>query len=135
VQYVPTDGISAGLSPTDSDRDLLAQRVEQLRSEHRIVIISFPGDEGAMGGCLAAGRGFFYIASDGRAEPCPFSPFSQLNLKDCSLKEALDSEFFNALRSSAVLAAHHEGGCALFDNRGKVAELCEGNGATKPQDQ
>ena len=43
-----------------------------------MIVVSFPGDEKSSGGCLAAGRGFFHINSHGGAEPCPFSPYSEL---------------------------------------------------------
>ena len=67
---------------------LLAQR----RSEYAdIIFLSFPGDEKALGGCLASGRGFFHIGSDGSAEPCPLSPFSDSNVAEMGVREALKS--------------------------------------------
>ena len=67
---------------------LLAQR----RSEYAdIIFLSFPGDEKALGGCLASGRGFFHIGPDGSAEPCPFSPFSDSNVAEMGVREALKS--------------------------------------------
>ena len=42
-------------------------------------IVVLPGDEELYGGCLAAGRGFIHLASDGRLEACPFAPFSDSN--------------------------------------------------------
>lgn len=67
---------------------LLAQR----RSEYAdIIYLSFPGDEKALGGCLASGRGFFHIGPDGSAEPCPFSPFSDSNVAEMGVREALKS--------------------------------------------
>ena len=80
-----------------------------------MIYISFPGDEKSSGGCLAAGRGFFHINSHGGAEPCPFSPYSDINVKDTSLKEALQSELFTALRNSNILADDHIGGCVLHE--------------------
>jgi MoaA/NifB/PqqE/SkfB family radical SAM enzyme len=50
-----------------------------------MIFISFPGDEKTSGGCLAAGRGFFHINSHGGAEPCPASPYSDINVRDSSL--------------------------------------------------
>jgi MoaA/NifB/PqqE/SkfB family radical SAM enzyme len=122
VEYVPIDEKSTALAPTAADRKQLAERAELLREKHGLMFLCFPGDESLVGGCLAAGRGFFHIAADGSAEPCPFSPFSQLNLKDCSLADALRSEFFQNLRGSDLLGTPHDGGCALFQNRLKVEE-------------
>jgi MoaA/NifB/PqqE/SkfB family radical SAM enzyme len=45
--------------------------------------------EEEMGGCLASGRGFVYISAQGDFEPCPFAPYSDTNLKENCLKDAL----------------------------------------------
>ena len=68
-----------------------------------------------MGGCLAAGRGFFHINPYGGAEPCPFSPYSDINLRNVSLRQALRSPLFQKIRAASVLAASHSGGCVLFE--------------------
>jgi MoaA/NifB/PqqE/SkfB family radical SAM enzyme len=88
-----------------------------------MVFISFPGDEKATGGCVAAGRGFFHINSHGGAEPCPFSPYSDVNVRDGGLKEAMNSPLFTALRSGDLLADDHKGGCVLYEKREQVQAL------------
>ena len=88
-----------------------------------MVYISFPGDEKSSGGCVAAGRGFFHINSHGGAEPCPFSPYSDVNVKDSSLREAIASPLFRALREEGLLSGEHEGGCVLYERRDKVEAL------------
>jgi len=85
-----------------------------------MLFISFPGDEKTSGGCLAAGRGFFHINSIGGAEPCPFSPYSDTNLKNTSLREAINSPFFKRLRDNDVLMEEHIGGCILFEKEETV---------------
>ena len=82
-----------------------------------------PGDEKSSGGCVAAGRGFFHINSHGGAEPCPFSPYSDVNVKDTSLREAMHSPLFTALRSGDVLLDDHDGGCVLYEKRAQVEAL------------
>ncbi len=87
------------------------------------MMVAFPGSEEFMGGCLAAGRGFFHIAQDGAAEPCPFSPFSVANVRDVGLKGALRSSFFD--RVQAIEGAHaseHTGGCTLFLHEEEVRQ-------------
>lgn len=69
---------------------------------------------------LAAGRGFFHINSHGGAEPCPFSPYSDVNVRNTSLKEALHSKLFGLLRDCDVLKDDHKGGCVLFEKRDQV---------------
>ncbi|MBO7387691.1 MAG: radical SAM protein [Lachnospiraceae bacterium] len=124
VEYVPVTDESKELAPGDEDREFLAGEIARLREEHpEMVYISFPGDEKSSGGCVAAGRGFFHINSHGGAEPCPFSPYSDVNIKDTSLREAMHSPLFMALRSGDVLLDDHEGGCVLYEKRAQVEAL------------
>jgi MoaA/NifB/PqqE/SkfB family radical SAM enzyme len=88
-----------------------------------MVLIAFPGDEKSSGGCVAAGRGFFHINSHGGAEPCPFSPYSDINVKNTSLREAMHSPLFTALRDGSILMDNHTGGCVLFEKRDMVEAL------------
>jgi hypothetical protein len=63
------------------------------------------------------------ILSHGGAEPCPFSPYSDVNIRDKSLKEAMNSKLFTALRSGDLLADDHNGGCVLYEKREQVEAL------------
>lgn len=122
VEYVPAEENTDHLVLTKEDLAALGARVDALREIGGMIVVSFPGDEEAMGGCLAAGRGFFHINSAGGAEPCPFSPFSNINLRDHALADVLQSDFFAAVREiGAAEAANHAGGCALFNHRDEVA--------------
>jgi len=126
IEYVPVDDEGSHLAPDDADREVMAARIEELRSSRtEMIYISFPGDEKSSGGCLAAGRGFFHINSHGGAEPCPFSPYSDINVKDTSLKEALQSDLFTALRSGDILSGEHIGGCVLHEKRDQVEALLQ----------
>jgi MoaA/NifB/PqqE/SkfB family radical SAM enzyme len=123
VEYVPAEKNTEHLVLTKTDLAALQERVDALREDvGGMIILSFPGDEEAMGGCLAAGRGFFHINSAGGAEPCPFSPFSNTNLREHALLDAIRSEFFAAVRAiGAAEAQNHAGGCALFNRQSEVA--------------
>lgn len=124
VEYVPVTDDSKELAPGDAERDHLTGEIARLRSERpEMVYISFPGDEKSSGGCVAAGRGFFHINSSGGAEPCPFSPYSDVNVKKTSLREAMRSPLFTALRDGGVLMEDHEGGCVLYEKRELVEAL------------
>lgn len=121
VEYVP---VSAGTEHLILDSDDLAvmnERVEKLKTKTKdMTIFSFPGDEAQLGGCLAAGRGFFHINSLGGAEPCPFSPYAKHSLQDYSILDILQSDYFAELRMIAQNAPHHIGGCTLFQETEQV---------------
>ena len=122
VEYVPVG--SEALALTETSRAILDKRLVRLR-EKIMIFISFPGEEKDLGGCLAAGRGFFHIAANGDAEPCPFSPFSDTNLFHVPLKDALRSPLFTRLKNEGVLQKDHKGGCVLFEQKETVSGLLD----------
>ena len=127
VEFVPVTEESKYLAPGDKEREYLTGEIKRLRTEHQeMVYISFPGDEKSSGGCVAAGRGFFHINSHGGAEPCPFSPYSDINVRNSSLREALHSPLFMALRDGGILMDDHEGGCVLYEKRELVERILAG---------
>ena len=128
VEFVPVTEESRELAPGEEEREYLRTEISRLRKEHpEMVYISFPGDEKSSGGCVAAGRGFFHINSHGGAEPCPFSPYSDVNIRNSSLREAMHSPLFTALRSGDILLDDHEGGCVLYEKRDLVEALLAQN--------
>ncbi|MBQ9008018.1 MAG: radical SAM protein [Clostridia bacterium] len=131
VEFVPVTEESRELAPEEAEREYLAAEMERLRKTYpEMVFISFPGDEKSSGGCLAAGRGFFHINSHGGAEPCPFSPYSDVNVREQGLRKAISSRLFTALRSGDLLVDDHKGGCVLYEKRDQVEALlgCSGKG-------
>jgi len=124
VEFVPVTEDSADLAPGEAEREILSREIRRLRAEHpEMAYISFPGDEKSSGGCVAAGRGFFHINAHGGAEPCPFSPYSDVNVRDASLRVALRSPLFLALQSGGLLEDDHTGGCVLYEKRAQVEAL------------
>ncbi len=127
VEYVPVDPNGEALAPDDAQREMITDAVNKLREAVTdMVFLSFPGDERASGGCLAAGRGFFHINANGGAEPCPFSPYSDRNVQIHSLTEIMQSKLFTALREGDLLTEYHTGGCVLYEQRETVEKLLQG---------
>lgn len=129
VEYVPTTEESRKIVLEDKEREILMKRLAELRKEREeMMFLAFPGDEESSGGCLAAGRGFFHINAYGGAEPCPFSPYSDTNLKDLSLREALHSPLFVKLNENGNLLKEHIGGCVLYEQEDEVKALVKEEG-------
>lgn len=126
VEYVPVEENTDHLILDEAGLHILAARIDGLRNDKKnrgMIILSFPGDEESMGGCLAAGRGFFHINATGGAEPCPFSPYSGMNVKEQSLLAVLQSRFFEKVREiSAAGTLNHKGGCTLFQYEEEVKQ-------------
>ena len=124
IEFVPVTDDAKHLAPGDAEREYLTTAMTKLREVYSdLILLAFPGDERADGGCMAAGRGFFHINSHGGAEPCPFSPYSDINVRDTSLREAMQSRLFRALRDGDFLDDDHVGGCVLFEKREQVEAM------------
>ena len=124
IEYVPVTEESRELAVNAEQQEFMRAEIDRLRREYpQIVFISFPGDEKEAGGCIAAGRGFFHINSHGGAEPCPFSPYSDVNVARTSIREALRSRLFRLLQEGDLMADDHVGGCALYERRDQVEAL------------
>lgn len=125
VEYVPFGG-ARQIALDNSERAQMTAAIARVRQERdETLFLSFPGDEAASGGCLAAGRGFFHINVTGGVEPCPFSPYSDTSLLDTSLRDAMKSPFFACLSEKGLLNVEHTGGCVLFEHEQEVKDCLE----------
>ncbi len=130
IEYVPVESGTEKLAPTDTEREIMEKLILERRKKiDDMLMIEFPGSEKNYGGCLAAGRGFFHINSRGGAEPCPFSPYSDVNIRNMTLREAMKSPLFKALQSGEILLDDHDGGCVLYEKRAQVEALLSRNNA------
>ena len=121
VEFVPVTEEARHLAPADAERETLLAAMQRLRETFPdLIALAFPGSEKASGGCMAAGRGFFHINSHGGAEPCPFSPYSDVNVRELGVRGALQSPLFMALQARGILDNDHVGGCVLYEQREKV---------------
>lgn len=127
VEYVPIEEGTESLIITEQQRLELKKILERYRSELSGLFISFPGDEEEFGGCLAAGRGFIHVNANGNIEPCPFAPYSDINLKGLSLREGLESNLLMKIRTNQDILKESEagGGCTLWSKRELVKSLLE----------
>jgi len=125
VEYVPQSESDMHLCLTEDQKEVLQKRLAVLRKQIPALFVSLPGDESQYGGCLAAGRGFIHVSADGSLEPCPFAPYSDLNIKNTGLKDALQSKFLGRIRKSHHLLTESQGGCTLWENRNWVVSQLE----------
>lgn len=127
VEYVPVKEGTDDWTLSEAQSRSISARMEELRSSFPAVFIAFPGDEGKLGGCLAAGRGFVHISASGDLEPCPFAPYSDVSVANMPLKDALRSEFLKRIRDNHGALDEGTGGCALWEKRDLVKTLLSGS--------
>jgi len=123
VEYSPVQEGTEDWVISEQQRSELVVLVKSFRSNYKSLFISIPGDEEEIGGCLSAGSGFVHISASGDVEPCPFAPYSDSNLRDSSLREALQSRFLSTIRENRDQLSESEGGCALWVKRDWVRSV------------
>lgn len=120
LEYTPIREGTEDWVITGEQRAGISDIMEGYRRTYPALFVAVPGDEDRCSGCLAGGRGFVHISADGNLEACPFAPFSDTNLRDASLKEALQSELLRAIRRHSEELEEAKGGCALWDQKERV---------------
>jgi MoaA/NifB/PqqE/SkfB family radical SAM enzyme len=86
------------LMPTPEQRVHLLEFDKHIRATKQMFIVDFWNDAPWVGGCIA-GKFYIHITSTGDVEPCIFTHLAQDNIKDKSLQEVMESEYFKKLRS------------------------------------
>ncbi|MBW2148181.1 MAG: radical SAM protein [Deltaproteobacteria bacterium] len=117
------------LMPTPEQREFIRQRDKEIRATRPIFIADFWNDAPAVGGCIAGGRQYIHINSNGDVEPCVFTHFAIDNIKDKSLVEVLDSEFFRSIRSKQPYSENLLTPCMIIDNPNVYRDLVRSCGA------
>lgn len=111
------------LMPTPEQRIHRRRRLLRLRSEHRIMLADFWNDGPMTGGCIAGGRSYLHINSNGDAEPCVFTHFAVDNIADKSLLEILSSDFFRTIRSRIPYCENYLRPCMIIDHPALLREF------------
>ena len=117
VEYTPIDAATEAWEVTGEQQKIMVHRVAAFRSQFPSLFVNLPDDEKDFGGCLSSGRGFVHINAQGDVEPCPFASYSDTNLRDATLKDALQSRFLAAVRENSDHLEEGSGGCALWRER------------------
>ena len=106
-------------------RAWLAREVPRLRKEKPILIADFWNDGEATQGCIAGGRIYFHISAAGDVEPCAFAHFAVGNIREQSLKEAIQNPLFKAYQKRQPFNTNHLAPCPIIDNPEILREIVE----------
>ena len=87
------------------------------------------GLPGYCGGCIAGGRRYLHINANGDIEPCAFIHYSDSNIREKTLLEALCSPLFMGYRKSQPFNDNLLRPCPVLDNPGALTSLVEESGA------
>jgi len=117
------------LMPTPEQRDRLRQKTLEIRRTRPIFVADFWDDGPLTGGCMAGGRLYAHINNRGDVEPCVFAHFAVDNIHQKSLKEALDSPFFRAIRARQPYGENVLRPCMIIDHPHVLREVVSQCGA------
>jgi MoaA/NifB/PqqE/SkfB family radical SAM enzyme len=125
-QYIPIGREpNVDLMSTPEQRMELRARVRRLRATKPIMIGDFWNDGQYVGGCMAGGRLYFHVTSNGNVEPCVFCHFTVGSIREKPLKDIVACDFFRALRYEQPYskAKNLYAPCAIIDNPGVLRRL------------
>ncbi|HEC80123.1 MAG TPA: radical SAM protein, partial [Firmicutes bacterium] len=122
--YVPVGkGSSTDLMLTPEQRGYMRKRIRLLRRDKGIFVADFWNDGDYVDGCIAGGRIYYHINSKGDIEPCVFVHFATHNIKDHTIKEALNSPLFRAFRERQPFHLDRRRPCSFVDANDKFEEI------------
>ena len=128
--YMPIGNDSpSSLMVTASQRAFMYERIRGFRKTKLLFTMDFWNDGEFVGGCIAGGRYYMHINANGDIEPCAFIHYSDSNVKEKSLLEALKSPLFTAYRKNQPFNCNHLRPCPLLDNPDALAKVVDESGA------
>lgn len=128
--YMPVGkGAVPALLPTPEQRNHVYHKIREYRSTKPIFSMDFQNDAEYVGGCIAGGRNYLHINAAGAVEPCVFIHYSNVNIHDCTLLEALKSPLFMAYKKNQPFNENMLRPCPMLENPEKLRAMVKETGA------
>ncbi len=120
------------LIPQPDDRVHMYKWLRQVRNGKNgkpIFVMDFQNDAEYVGGCIAGGRNYFHINSEGDMEPCVFIHYSDSNIRTHTLLEALKRPLFQAYYHNQPFNDNHLRPCPMLENPDCLRKMVAETGA------
>ncbi|WP_444659789.1 radical SAM protein [Caproiciproducens sp. R2] len=128
--YMPVGNAAVPeLMVSAEQRAFMYRQIRKFRETKPIFTMDFWNDGEYVEGCIAGGRRYFHINAGGDIEPCAFIHYSDSNIREKTLLEALRSPLFMAYRKDQPFNENHLRPCPLLDNPGRLASMVESSDA------
>lgn len=121
------------LLASPDQREHMYRRVRKIRAAKPIFVLDFWNDGEYVHGCIAGGRNYIHINAAGDVEPCAFIHYSNLNMHDVSLLDALKQPLFREYAAGQPFNKNHLQPCPLLDNPEKLRGMVRRSGARSTQ--
>ena len=128
--YMPVgNNASPELLLKPEQRETMYHRIREMRGKKAIFAMDFQNDGEFVGGCIAGGRRYLHINAKGDVEPCVFIHYSNVNIHNSTLLEALKSPLFQAYHDNQPFNNNHLRPCPMLENPTRLRELVKETGA------
>lgn len=128
--YMPVGNAAVPeLMVTPEQRKFMYEQVRKFRATKPLFTMDFWNDGEYAGGCVASGRRYLHINAGGDMEPCAFVHYSDANIREKTLLEALKSPLFMAYHDGQPFNGNHLRPCPLLDNPEKLRGMVQASGA------
>lgn len=114
---------------TPEQRAYMYRRIREIRDSKPIFAMDFWNDGEYVDGCIAGGKRYLHINAAGDVEPCAFIHYSNVNIHDVTLLDALRSPLFMAYRKKHPFNSNPLRPCPLLDNPEILASMVKESGA------
>ena len=128
--YMPVGNSAAmELLPSPEQREKMYHKIREYRNTKPIFTLDFQNDAEYVGGCIAGGRRYLHINAKGAVEPCVFIHYSNANIHECSLLDALKSPIFMAYHDNQPFNENMLRPCPMLENPDCIRRMVEETGA------
>ena len=117
---------------TPEQREYVYRTIREKRDSHTgkpIFTVDFQNDGEFVGGCIAGGRNYFHVNSEGDVEPCVFIHYSDCNIKEKSVLECLQSPLFREYYKGQPFNDNMLRPCPMLENPDALRAIINKTGA------
>ena len=122
-------GATADLIPTPDQREHMYRFIREMREKKPLFTLDFQNDGEYVGGCIAGGRRYLHINAAGDVEPCVFIHYSNANIHDVSLLDALRSPIFMKYYEGQPFNDNYLKPCPMLENPDILPKMVKDSGA------
>lgn len=117
---------------TPSQREHVYRAIRDKRNSKTgkpIFTVDFQNDAEFVGGCIAGGRNYFHVNSEGDVEPCVFIHYSDSNIREKSILECLKSPLFYQYYKGQPFNDNMLQPCPMLENPQALRKIIKKTGA------
>lgn len=117
------------LMVTAEQREFMYRRIREFRKTKALLTMDFWNDGEYTQGCIAGGKLYLHINPNGDIEPCAFIHYSDSNIHEKTLMEALKSPLFMQYHKNQPFNENYLRPCPMLDNPDYLIKMVEATGA------